>query len=81
MNILDRTLVIKSPTPPEDIRVLWIDMSTKPKSIKIWDSNTGNWENLDSSEKIREIEDKIKDLNDTITNIEGVGGFMWVEVI
>lgn len=49
MNILDRTLVIKSPIPPEDIKVLWIDMSSKPKSIKIWDSNTGNWENLDSS--------------------------------
>lgn len=49
MNILDRTLVIKSPIPPEDIKVLWIDMSSKPKSIKVWDSNTGNWENLDSS--------------------------------
>lgn len=35
----------------------------------------------ETAEKILGIEDKIKDLNDSINNIEGVGGFMWVEVI
>lgn len=59
MNILDRTLVIKSPIPPEDIKVLWIDMSTDPKSIHLWNANTGAWEPLGDGKSVMYIEQSL----------------------
>ena len=44
MSILDRTLVVKSAIPPEDTKVLWIDMSSDSRSIKLWNDNNGRWE-------------------------------------
>lgn len=75
MNILDRTLVIKSPIPPEDIKVLWIDMSTDPKSIHLWNANTGAWEPLGEGKSVMYIEQSLsgEEASQARKNIGAIG--------